>query len=210
MDARIRPIRQEDAEACGTIGYQAHHTVSSAHGYPSEQPSTEYAVGLVKTLLGSPNSWGVLAENEGRIAGSIFLHVFPPSPVAAIGPLTVHPSAEGGVGRLLMNAILDEARRRQIDQVRFVQSPSHIRSLVLYTKCGFALREPLLFMQGKPPRGHSPDGYNVRAVGNDDLAACNQLCFSAHGFTRERELCHAIEQGVATIVEQDHDIVDYS
>jgi hypothetical protein len=38
---------------------------------------------------------GALAERDGQILASIFLHVSPPSPVAAIGPLTVTPSAEG-------------------------------------------------------------------------------------------------------------------
>ena len=150
MNLKIRSIEQADVEACGNVGYQAHMGISSAHGYPSEQPSIEFAVSMIRTLLASPNSWGALAEREGRILGSIFLHVFPPSPVAAIGPLTVHPTAEGGVGRALMDMVLDEARKRQLDQVRLVQSPSHIRSFVLYTKCGFTLREPLLLMHKNP------------------------------------------------------------
>src|SRR5919202_4167616 len=124
----IRSIRQDDAETCGKIGFQAHKAVSSAHGYPSEQPSIEFAVGMIKTLLANPNSWGVLAERDGRILGSIFLHVFPPSPIAAIGPLTVDPSAQGRVGRVLMEAVLVQARKRNYDQVRLVQSPSQLRS----------------------------------------------------------------------------------
>jgi hypothetical protein len=92
----IRPIEQNDVERCGRIGYQAHKTISSAHGYPSEQPSEEFGIGLIRSLLDNPNSWGILAERQGTILGSIFIHKFPPSPVAVIGPLTVHPSAEGG------------------------------------------------------------------------------------------------------------------
>src|SRR3712207_9263139 len=113
---------------CGKIGFQAHKVISSAHGYPSEQPTNEFAVEMIKTMLANPYSWGSLAEQEGRILGSIFVHIFPPSPVAAIGPLTVDPSAEGGVGRALMEAALMEARKRDYDQVRLVQSPSHLRS----------------------------------------------------------------------------------
>ena len=90
----IRPIEHSDAESCGKIGYEAHKTISFAHGYPSEQPSEEFGIELIRRLLDNPNSWGVLAEREGRTLGSIFLHRFPPSPVAVIGPLTVHPSAE--------------------------------------------------------------------------------------------------------------------
>jgi hypothetical protein len=201
MSLTIRSIVQADAEACGKIGYQAHKIISSAHGYPSEQPSIEFAVGMIKTLLVNPSSWGVLAECKGRILGSIFLHVFPPSPVAAIGPLTVDPSAEGGVGRALMNSVLGEARMRQYDCVRLVQSPSHVRSFVLYTICGFTLREPLFLMQGNPIRGSSfpRPAYDVRPAQVGDIPACNQLCMSVHGLSREMELRQAIEQGIASL-----------
>ena len=201
MSLTIRSIVQADAEACGKIGHQAHKIISSAHGYPSEQPSIEFAVGMIKTLLVNPSSWGTLAECNGRILGSIFLHVFPPSPVAAIGPLTVDPSAEGGVGRALMNSVLGEARKRQYDCVRLVQSPSHVRSFVLYTKCGFTLREPLFLMQGNPIRGSSLSrpAHDVRKAQLGDIPACNQLCMSVHGFSREMELRQAIEQGIASL-----------
>ena len=149
MSLMIRPIEQNDAESCGKIGYEAHKAISSAHGYPSEQPSEEFGIGLIRRLLGNPNSWGVLAERKGKTLGSIFLHKFPPSPVAVIGPLTVHPSAQGRQGRMLMDAALTQARKQNHDQVRLVQSPSHIRSFVLYTKSGFTLREPLFLMEGQ-------------------------------------------------------------
>ena len=199
MGLVIRSIREADAETCGKIGFQAHKAISSAHGYPSEQPSIEFAVGMIKTLLANPNSWGVLAERENQILGSIFLHVFPPSPVAAIGPLTVEPSAEGGVGRALMEASLMEARKRGYEQVRLVQSPSHSRSFVLYTKCGFTLREPLFLMHGNPVPSILGMKYDVRAARSEDISACNEICISIHGFSREMELRQAIDQRVATV-----------
>jgi predicted N-acetyltransferase YhbS len=199
MGLVIRSIQEADAETCGKIGFQAHKAISSAHGYPSEQPSIEFAVGMIKTLLANPNSWGVLAERDNQILGSIFLHVFPPSPVAAIGPLTVEPSAEGGVGRALMEASLMEARKRGYEQVRLVQSPSHSRSFVLYTKCGFTLREPLFLMHGNPVPSILGKKHDVRAARSEDISACNEICISIHGFSREMELRQAIDQRVATV-----------
>ncbi|HEX2169586.1 MAG TPA: GNAT family N-acetyltransferase [Nitrososphaera sp.] len=199
MGLTIRSIEQADAEICGKIGFQAHKVISSAHGYPSEQPTNEFAVEMIKTMLANPYSWGSLAEQEGRILGSIFVHRFPPSPVAAIGPLTVDPSAEGGVGRALMEAALMEARKRDYDQVRLVQSPSHLRSFALYTKCGFALREPLFLMQGSPSPTIIQKKYDVRVAEPQDISACNQICISIHGFSRELELRHAIDQRVASV-----------
>lgn len=195
----IRSIRQDDAEMCGKIGFQAHKAISSAHGYPSEQPSLEFAVGMIRTLLANSNSWGALAERDGQILGSIFLHLFPASPVAAIGPLTVDPSAQGGVGRALMEASLTEARKRSYDQVRLVQSPSHLRSFVLYTKCGFILREPLFLMRGNPVPSIVGKKHDVRAARSEDISACNEICISVHGFSREIELRQAIDQQVASV-----------
>ena len=199
MDLIIRSIRQTDAETCGKIGFQAHKAISSAHGYPSEQPSLEFAVGMIRTLLANPNSWGALAERDGQILGSIFLHLFPASPVAAIGPLTVDPSVQGGVGRALMEASLTEARKCSYDQVRLVQSPSHLRSFVLYTKCGFILREPLFLMRGNPVPSIVGKKHDVRAARSEDISACNEICISVHGFSREIELRQAIDQQVASV-----------
>jgi predicted N-acetyltransferase YhbS len=212
MSLMIRPIEQNDAESCGKIGYEAHKGISSAHGYPSEQPSEEFGIGLIRRLLGNPHSWGVLAERHGKTLGSIFLHKFPPSPVVVIGPLTVHPSAEGGVGKMLMDAALTQARKQNHDQIRLVQSPSHIRSFVLYTKSGFTLREPLLLMQGQPLKGgNNTNSSNVRLVGNDnDISVCNELCKSVHGFSREMELRQAKDQGVAAMIERNGVITGYA
>jgi GNAT superfamily N-acetyltransferase len=213
MSLVIRPIEYNDAKNCGKIGYQAHKTISSAHGYPSEQPSEEFGIGLIRSLLENPNSWGVLAERQGKTLGSIFLHKFPPPPVAVIGPLTVHPSAEGGgVGRMLMDAALTQAYEQNYDQIRLVQSPSHIRSFVLYTKCGFTLREPLLLMQGQPLKNiNNTSSANFHPVRNDnDVSVCNELCKSVHGFSREMELRQAKDQGVATMIEQDGVVTGYA
>ena len=160
-------------------------------------------------LLGNPNSWGVLAERQGTILGSVFLHEFPPSPVAVIGPLTVHPSAEGGIGKKLMDAALIQAHRQNHDQIKLVQSPSHIRSFVLYTKCGFILREPLFLMQGPPLK--SGNNRSVRLVLDDnDISLCNELCKSTYGFSRDMELRQAIDQGVAFMVEQNGAVTGYA
>jgi N-acetylglutamate synthase-like GNAT family acetyltransferase len=199
MSLIIRSIRQADAKTCGKIGFQAHKAISSAHGFPSEQPSIEFAVGMINTMLANPNSWGALAERDGKILGSVFLHVFPPSPVAAIGPLTVDPSAQGGVGRALMEASLMEARKRDYDQVRLVQSPSHLRSFVLYTKCGFTLREPLFLMHGNPLPSILGKKHDVRTARSEDISTCNEICISVHGFSREMELRQAIDQRVAIV-----------
>jgi predicted N-acetyltransferase YhbS len=205
----VRRMRPEDAEACGRIGFEAHGAVAAAHGVPSEQPSVEFAVRIISGKLADPLARGFVAEWHGRIVGSIFLNTFPPAPVAVIGPLTVHPEAQGGVGRRLMGAALEEARRRGIEGVRLVQSPAHLRSLALYTKFGFDVREPLVLMQGDLPTAEA-GAARVRPATEEDVAACNAVCRRVHGLEREHELRRAIQQGVATAAERGGKLVGYA
>ncbi|HSM85304.1 MAG TPA: GNAT family N-acetyltransferase [Candidatus Limnocylindrales bacterium] len=200
----------EDAESCGQVAFQAHTTVAALHNFPSEQPSVEFSVGLVKNKLNDPNVFSALAELNGRVVGSIFLNMFPPTPVAAIGPLTVLPEAQGRVGRALMEAAMQEAARRGYRQVRLVQSPSHVRSLVLYAKLGFDVQEPLVLMQGPLPKPEPAMPGQARPATLLDLQLCNRLCVTTHGFARELELRSGIEQGMAMVVERSGRITGYS
>jgi GNAT superfamily N-acetyltransferase len=209
MTLTIRRIQIEDAESCGSIAFEAHRDVAAANGFPPEHPTVEFSIGLIKAKLNDPTAYGVLAECDGQIAGSVFLNMFPSTPVAAIGPLTVRPSDQGGTGRRLMEAALSEARKRGLESVRLVQSPAHIRSLVLYAKLGFEVREPLLLVQGVPP-GADIEGRTVRPATGDDLAACNSLCVSVHGIQREHELRAAVEQHLAAVVERSSRITGYA
>ena len=111
-----------------------------------------------------------------------------------------------------MDAALTQARKQNHDQIRLVQSPSHIRSFVLYTKSGFILRESLFLMQGQPLKGGiNVNVDNVRLVRDDnDVSECNELCKSVHGFSREMELRQAKDQGVATMIEREGVIKGYA
>lgn len=75
----------------------------------------------------------------------------------------------------------------------------------LYTKSGFALREPLFLMRGQPLQsGNNARSANVCLVRDDsDISVCNELCKSVHGFSWELELRQAKDQGVATMIERD-------
>jgi predicted N-acetyltransferase YhbS len=209
VDVSVRQMRPDDAESCGRVGFEAHGAVAAAHNVPSEQPSLEFAVRMIADKLADPLARGFVAERGGRIVGSIFLNTFPPAPVAVIGPLTVYPEAQGGVGRRLMEAALTEARHREIAGVRLVQSPAHLRSLALYTKIGFDVQEPLVLMQGNLPTTDA-GAARVRRATEEDVAACNAVCRRVHGLEREHELRRALQQDAATVAERGGALVGYA
>lgn len=108
-----------------------------------------------------------------------------------------------------MLAVMDRAAERHFPGVRLVQAAFHSRSMALYTKLGFAIREPLVVMQG--PASHNLlDGRTFRPAVAEDLAACNALCKRVHGHDRSGELSDAIAEGTARVVERNGCISAYT
>ena len=208
MTTKLRPGSPDDAAACGQICFEAFGSISAAHGFPSDFPSPEVATGLVGMMLGHPGFYSVVAEVDGEVVGSNFLDER--SPIVGIGPITVAPGVQdGGIGRALMDDVLARAVDTGAPGVRLLQSAYHGRSLALYSKLGFSVRDTLACMQGPAPSVSVP-GYAVRSATPSDIAACDALCLRVHGHHRHGEVADAVEQGSALVVEHDGRISGYS
>ena len=205
----LRAGRPEDAGPCATICYEAFKAIAERHGFPPDVPSVEAASGILSLLLSHPNVYSVVAEaDDGRVVGSNFL--WEGDAIAGVGPITVDPMVQNGaVGRRLMENVLERARQKRVAGVRLVQAGYHSRSLSLYAKLGFVVREPLANLQG-PALGQEIPGYVVRPVAEGDLDACNRLCQRIHGHDRGQDLRDALRQGAATLVEHDGRITGYA
>ncbi|MDP9138828.1 MAG: GNAT family N-acetyltransferase [Pseudomonadota bacterium] len=208
MNPTLRPASPADVMPAGAICYAAFKTIAEQHAFPPDFPASEVAVGLVGHLLSRPDVHGVMAEVDGRVVGSNFL--WEDAGVAGVGPITVDPTAQDGrIGRRLMEAVLERARNQGIDSVRLVQAAYHARSLSLYTKLGFVVREPLSVMQG-PALDVSIDGHAIRAATAADVDAANALCRCIHGHIRPSALRAALQQGTATVVERSGRLTGYA
>ena len=208
MDVKLRPGTPDDAEVCGRICYDAFASLAAAHGFPCDFPSPAAATGLVSALLAHPGIYGVVAEADGTVVGSNFLDER--AAIAGVGPITVDPGVQdGAVGRHLMAAVMDRAAERHKEGVRLVQAAYNTRSLALYAKLGFEVRETLACMQG-PPLHSGIDGHVVRAATDDDLEACDQICRAVHGHDRSPQVGDAIFLGKALVVERDGRLTGYS
>jgi hypothetical protein len=150
----------------------------------------------------------VLAEIDGRIVGSNFLDER--NSIAGVGPITVDATVQNrAIGRRLMDAVHQRAAERNFAGVRLLQAGFHTRSLSLYAKLGYDVREHLGCMQGKS-LGISIEAHVVRPAAEADLEGCNRLCRQVHGHDRGGELRDAIAQGSATVVEHDGRITGYA
>src|ERR687885_27764 len=208
MSITLRPGTPEDAMQCGKICYGAFKAIAEEHNFPPDFLSPELATTLLSEFLAHPHIYGVVAELDGQVVGSNF--VDERSTIAGIGPITVDPAVQNrSIGRELMQHILDRVAKRRFPGVRLVQTAYHNRSLSLYAKLGFAVREPLSVMQGQPLAIRVP-GYIVRPASMDDLDACNQVCLRVHGHDRGGELIDAIRHRTATVVEHNDRITGYA
>ncbi len=205
---RLRPGRPEDTERLGSICYGAFRAISEGHSFPPDFPSSEVAGGLLASLLAREDVYSVVAEADGRMVGSNFL--WENGTIAGVGPITIDPAAQNAaVGRRLMEDVLRRAEERNIAGVRLVQAAYHNRSLSLYAKLGFDVREPLSNLQG-PTIGEQIPGHAVRPATEEDLGACNELALRIHGHDRGPELLEAMRQGAAAVVEHGGSITGYT
>jgi hypothetical protein len=232
----IRPATAQDVPICAGICYRAFSAINAAHNFPSDVPIPEVAVGIISACFSASDFYCVVAESgvpgnspsstgrefgvpgdspstpgresNGRILGSNCLDER--SIIHGVGPITVDPDTQNhGVGRKLMNAVIERAHQRGAVGIRLVQAAFHNRSLSLYASLGFDIREPLSVMQGRT-RERSIPGCTVRPATSADLPACNALSHRVHGFDRGIELAQAIQQGSATVTERGGRITAYA
>jgi GNAT superfamily N-acetyltransferase len=208
MEINLRPGTLEDADVCGRICYHAFKTIAEAHGFQADFPAPDIAIGVMARLLAHPGFYSVIAEADGRVVGSNFLDER--NAIAGVGPITIDPVVQNrSVGRRLMDAVHERAAERNFSGVRLIQAGFHMRSLSLYTKLGYDVREHLACIQG-PALKMVVENYLVRPAIESDRDACNRLCRNVHGYDRDGELRDAITQGSARVAEHQGEITGYA
>jgi predicted N-acetyltransferase YhbS len=205
---KLRAGTPEDAPACAEICFEAFGAIASEHAFPTDFPTVDVALGLISMLLEHPGFYSVVAEIDGQPVGSNFLDQR--GPIAGVGPITMRPEHQNrGVGRQLMQNVLDQASISRAPGVRLLQTAYHNRSLALYANLGFAVREPIACMQGPAIQAPLP-GSHVRPATPQDTETCNRLCPVVHGHDRAGELEDAIHQHSALVVEREGRISGYA
>lgn len=209
MNSELRPIEPQDLAAAAHVCYHAFATIAGRHGFPADLPTPGAAAGLIDHLIGREDVHGIVALQDGRVVGSNFL--WESDAVAGVGPITIAPDAQdSGLGRRLMQAVLARAAARGFASVRLVQAAYHGRSLALYARLGFDVREPLSLMQGRIDERAQLPGRHVREATAADLPACGALGAELLGHERTNELRAAVRHGKARVVEHDGALSGYT
>jgi GNAT superfamily N-acetyltransferase len=191
MPLEIVRMRPEYLPQVVPIVFEAFRNIQEHHRFPLDIPSVEVAGMMMQSFALRPDMYGVVALLDGKVVGSNFTQIS--DPVSGVGPITVDVSQQAhGVGRALMQNIIDWSLANHGPMVRLVQESFNMRSISLYTSLGFTAVEPLVLMEVKPAEREDP---TVRKLTAADLPACDALCQAVQKVSRKNELALMIEHG---------------
>jgi len=214
MTTSLFPVRPEHVPTLGRICFEAFSALQDRHGVERDFQSAAEGEMLVGLFSSQPCFAGFSAmdvdrasDEYGGMLGSNFL-MFPDA-VAAVGPITVRPDRQaGGVGRLLMLAVMNEADRRGITQVRLQQEAINTASLSLYTKLGFDWREGCVMMRPNPAAADHPA---IRPMSEADLPAVEAISTRHYHSSRRNEVAWLLKVGMpAFVMERGGGVSGYS
>ena len=207
MALELIPATEENIPVLSRICHEAFSALHDRCGVERDIPDATVGEMIISQVVKRPDYRGVVAVLDGQVVGSNFL--FRSDEVAGVGPITVDPSVQSrGIGRILMQWAVDEARRMDIRQTRLFQEALNTTSLPLYTELGFDWRDGAALMQAKPA-GEEPDA-SVRPITAADLPAVESVSQAAYGFSRAGDAAQLIEWQVPGFVrEREGRIVGY-
>ncbi|MBQ0088686.1 MAG: GNAT family N-acetyltransferase [Prevotellaceae bacterium] len=103
----------------------------------------------LESMLADPNSHLYVIRDEGRIVACACLCVFhqPFNTDATIESVVVSSKMRGkGLGRKLMENLLEEAARMKVDCIHLASNPKRKAANALYQKMGFEKKETNCYM----------------------------------------------------------------
>ena len=184
MAIEIVPAKVEHVAELGRICYEAFKDISDKHHFPTDFHSAAFARQIMGMLIQRETEYGVTAMVDGQPAGSNFL--LTADEVAGLGPISVEVSLQGrGVGRALMQSVIDHGRSSGIVMIRLLQDAFNMTSLALYASLGFDTKHPVALMDVAP--GEEPDP-TVRPVTPDDLPVIEEMSRGIYRANRRGEV----------------------
>jgi GNAT superfamily N-acetyltransferase len=196
---RLRPMSSEDRAEVAELIYISINHWYLMHGRPAPFSGGPHIAEVFYEVYNDLEpGCTVVAENTrtGRLMGSCFYH--PRKHHVSLGIMNVHPSYFGwGVGRALLQHIIDYTDRGGFRALRLTQSALNLDSFSLYTRAGFVPRCAFQDMSIPVPSGgltvSIPGVDRVREAAIGDVSAMADLEMEVSGITREPDYRYCIE-----------------
>lgn len=198
-DMTLRPMTAEDRHEVAELICVSINMWYRGHGQSDVFPGGPRVTGVFYDVYNDLTpGCNVVAENPetGRLMGSCFYH--PREHHVSLGIMNVHPNYWGcGVGRALLQHIIDYTDRHGYKALRLTQSALNVDSFSLYNKAGFIPRYAYQDMFIPVPESgldlSTPGDDRVRDATLDDVAGMAEIEMEVSGICRERDYRYCIE-----------------
>lgn len=180
------PILAEHVESAGQVVYEAFHDIATRHGFPPVFDSLQTATGIVRLLVALERVSAFMVCEEGVPVGVNFLDER--GEAGGVGPVAVTVGRQGeGVGRRLMEELLERAERVGIESVRLVQYTYNVGSYSLYSSLGFDMVDMPVHLDGILDPGEEPAD-PIREADHTEIPGLAALGREVLGYDRTAEL----------------------
>ena len=216
----LRSLKDHDVPEHADLLYSSFNTWYWKHGWGRDyfgcNPQETSIFYDIYNDLTPGCSIAAFDDKTGRMMGSCFYH--PREHHVSLGIMSVHPNYGGrGVGRQLVNYILEYTRSNNYRSCRLVSSAINMDSFSLYNRAGFIPRVTYHDMVINVPKEGLGDtgvkgGGNIREAEIIDIGGMSDLEMEISGIRREIDYRYAIEnpRGIlhATIYENDQNCIE--
>jgi GNAT superfamily N-acetyltransferase len=200
------PARPEHVSELGRILYEAFKDIADRHHFPPFFPNASVARQVVAGLVDRDDVYAVAAVVDGQPVGSNYLEST--DEVAGVQVISVEVGHQGeGIGRALMQDVLDRSREKAFDTVRLLHESHNVASLSLYASLGFDTKEAVAFMTAAPSTTADD---TIRPITEDALPTIKRLSIQNYRVSRCNEVAGFIRRGdPALLRERDGSVTGY-
>ena len=207
MAPTLTTVLPENSEDVGTLVYEAFRDIAERHNFDPAFESPELAQLIVRLLAQTEGYESYLLTEDGRPLACNFGDER--DEVIGVGPVAVAVDQQGrGLGRQVMEALLERAERGGFASVRLLQSAYNMQSFALYHRLGFEVRDALAVLLGRPSADEEPRD-RLREYTAGDLDACDALHREVLGFGRRHDIEFMANMCPPVLVERNGQLAGY-
>ena len=197
----LRPLKDTDVPEHADLLYSSFNNWYWKHGWGKDYfgcgPQETSIFYEIYNDLTPGCSIAAFDDKTGRMLGSCFYH--PREHHVSLGIMSVHPNYSGrGVGKQLVNYILDYTKENNYKSCRLVSSAINMDSFSLYNRAGFVPRVTYHDMVINVPKDGLGDApfkgeEKIREAVISDIENMGDLEMEISGIRREIDYRYAIE-----------------
>ncbi len=186
MPPTLTTVLPEQADEVGAMVYESFREIAERHNFTPAFATPQLAQLVIRLLAQTEGNESYLLVEDGQPLACNFGDER--DEVVGIGPVAVAVDQQGrGLGRQVMEALVERSERNGFTSLRLVQSAYNMQSFALYHSLGFEVQSMFAIAKGRPSADDQPADH-VRDYTAADLDACDALHRDVMGFGRRHDL----------------------